>query len=286
MHQVLDTLDLHGQVSALKEWDQGYEELESIPYSFVIELKDGLGSWSMFADSDEDKVRDIHHSSAVFSYAWFVGENHGIDISDSGLEGLLIPVWTESPLCIHDPYDRLFYVLFPYSVTCAYKSPLGLSHSMSSQYNPYQRGLSTGFSDAQSIGSAPLAHPVPHQAVGHFMGSTLGTGLETHEDGKIFALVIDLMDPGTREGALLELSKKREQYDDLALVLWHSFGRRLMVLGDVRDDWITSGSRNNASITSRNCFCVSFTFASQSDCPRLEPSLQCPGTFTVRGVAF
>lgn len=27
-----------------------------------------------------------------------------------------------------------------------------------------------------------------------------------------------------RENALLELSKKREQYEDLALVLWHSFG--------------------------------------------------------------
>lgn len=27
-----------------------------------------------------------------------------------------------------------------------------------------------------------------------------------------------------REAALLELSKKREQYEDLALVLWHSFG--------------------------------------------------------------
>jgi CCR4-NOT transcription complex subunit 9 len=44
------------------------------------------------------------------------------------------------------------------------------------------------------------------------------------EDGKIYNLVIDLMDPANREGALLELSKKREQYDDLALVLWHSFG--------------------------------------------------------------
>lgn len=30
-----------------------------------------------------------------------------------------------------------------------------------------------------------------------------------------------------RENALLELSKKREQYEDLALVLWHSFGTHL-----------------------------------------------------------
>ncbi|KAI6023738.1 hypothetical protein BKA83DRAFT_679141 [Pisolithus microcarpus] len=44
------------------------------------------------------------------------------------------------------------------------------------------------------------------------------------EETKIYALVIDLLDPNAREAALLELSKKREQYDDLALVLWHSFG--------------------------------------------------------------
>lgn len=52
-----------------------------------------------------------------------------------------------------------------------------------------------------------------------------GNGGGGDEDGKIYNLVIDLMDPGSRESALLELSKKREQYDDLALVLWHSFGK-------------------------------------------------------------
>jgi len=32
------------------------------------------------------------------------------------------------------------------------------------------------------------------------------------------------MKPSTRETALLELSKKREQVPELALILWHSFG--------------------------------------------------------------
>lgn len=59
--------------------------------------------------------------------------------------------------------------------------------------------------------------------MGNGNGSGLGGNID--EDGKIYNLVIDLMDPGSREGALLELSKKREQYDDLALVLWHSFGK-------------------------------------------------------------
>ena len=57
--------------------------------------------------------------------------------------------------------------------------------------------------------------------------NTVGSNLGAQEDGKIYGLVVDLMDPNTREGALLELSKKREQYDDLALVLWHSFGEAI-----------------------------------------------------------
>jgi len=42
---------------------------------------------------------------------------------------------------------------------------------------------------------------------------------------QIFEWVSQLLKgPEGREKALLELSKKREQYDDLALILWHSFG--------------------------------------------------------------
>lgn len=36
-----------------------------------------------------------------------------------------------------------------------------------------------------------------------------------------------------RETALLELSKKREQYEDLALVLWHSFGVMSSLLQEI-----------------------------------------------------
>ncbi|ODO11690.1 cell differentiation protein rcd1 [Cryptococcus amylolentus CBS 6273] len=44
------------------------------------------------------------------------------------------------------------------------------------------------------------------------------------EEEKIYVLITELLDPDTREGALLELSKKRELYEDLALVLWGGFG--------------------------------------------------------------
>jgi len=37
-------------------------------------------------------------------------------------------------------------------------------------------------------------------------------------------LVLDLTSPQSRENALLELSKKRESFPELAPYLWHSFG--------------------------------------------------------------
>lgn len=44
------------------------------------------------------------------------------------------------------------------------------------------------------------------------------------EEDKIYTLVLELLNPSLREQALLDLSKKREQYEDLALVLWYSYG--------------------------------------------------------------
>ena len=65
---------------------------------------------------------------------------------------------------------------------------------------------------------------------------SMANQMNSYEDGKIYTLVIDLMDPSTRETALLELSKKREQYDDLALVLWHSFGESRWQIRRLRTD--------------------------------------------------
>ena len=49
--------------------------------------------------------------------------------------------------------------------------------------------------------------------------------LGTQDYTQIFEWVSQLLKgPEGREKALLELSRKREQYDDLALILWHSFG--------------------------------------------------------------
>ena len=46
-------------------------------------------------------------------------------------------------------------------------------------------------------------------------------------------LVLELTNPDQREGALLELSKKREAFQDLAPILWHSFGTIAALLQEI-----------------------------------------------------
>ncbi|KAJ3110232.1 Cell differentiation protein rcd1 [Phlyctochytrium bullatum] len=53
------------------------------------------------------------------------------------------------------------------------------------------------------------------------------------DEEKIYSLILDLTSPQTREQALLELSKKREAYEDLAPILWHSFGVMAALLQEI-----------------------------------------------------
>ena len=48
--------------------------------------------------------------------------------------------------------------------------------------------------------------------------------VQHQEEDLIYHHILELTVPHTREQALLELSKKREAYEDLAPILWHSFG--------------------------------------------------------------
>jgi hypothetical protein len=52
----LEKIDLRDNVGGLKEWYEGYEDLEAIPFSLVVEFKDGRVPLSMYADSEEEKV--------------------------------------------------------------------------------------------------------------------------------------------------------------------------------------------------------------------------------------
>lgn len=46
----------------------------------------------------------------------------------------------------------------------------------------------------------------------------------SEDNRRTLQYIADLLNESTRETALLELSKKREQVPELALILWHSFG--------------------------------------------------------------
>eukprot|EP00187_Rhodella_violacea_P002124 CAMPEP_0174900770 /NCGR_PEP_ID=MMETSP0167-20121228/32552_1 /TAXON_ID=38298 /ORGANISM="Rhodella maculata, Strain CCMP736" /LENGTH=292 /DNA_ID=CAMNT_0016142271 /DNA_START=17 /DNA_END=895 /DNA_ORIENTATION=+ len=52
-------------------------------------------------------------------------------------------------------------------------------------------------------------------------------------DDRVYKLVIHLTDPDQREAALLELSKKREAFVDLAPILWQSFGTIAALLQEI-----------------------------------------------------
>jgi CCR4-NOT transcription complex subunit 9 len=100
----------------------------------------------------------------------------------------------------------------------------------SQQYNPYRGPSAAGYSDVPSVAPTPALLGQHHAGPPPPYMPALTSELEQN---KIFELVIDLMEPARRETALLELSKKREQYEELALILWHSFGAP----GCSTDDW-------------------------------------------------
>ena len=55
----------------------------------------------------------------------------------------------------------------------------------------------------------------------------------TASDRNLYQLVMDLSDSAHRENALLSLSKEREEYPDLAPILWHSVGTMAALLQEI-----------------------------------------------------
>ena len=58
----------------------------------------------------------------------------------------------------------------------------------------------------------------------HGAGQDMGNGIMSEENSRVVHWIAELLKEETREQALLELSKKREQVPELAQILWHSFG--------------------------------------------------------------
>lgn len=58
-------------------------------------------------------------------------------------------------------------------------------------------------------------------------------GMPASSDATIESFVHQLSNPATRENALLELSKKRENFPELAPYLWYSFGTVAALLQEI-----------------------------------------------------
>lgn len=59
----------------------------------------------------------------------------------------------------------------------------------------------------------------------HNLGGNSTESNWSEENRRVLGWVAELMNGNSRETALMELSKKREQVPELALIIWHSFGR-------------------------------------------------------------
>jgi len=84
--------------------------------------------------------------------------------------------------------------------------------------------------------------------------------LATHElaasedNRRTMVYIAELMNEATRETALLELSKKREQVPELALILWHSFGVMTTLLQEIISVYtLLNPSQLTAAASNRVC---------------------------------
>ncbi|RCK65455.1 Protein CAF40 [Candida viswanathii] len=84
--------------------------------------------------------------------------------------------------------------------------------------------------------------------------TTTNTANKALNDEQIYQWISELVTGNNRERALLELGKKREQYDDLALVLWNSFGVITVLLEEIISVYPYLNPPNlSASISNRVC---------------------------------
>lgn len=69
----------------------------------------------------------------------------------------------------------------------------------------------------------------------HNAGPNPAEGNWSEDNRRTVGWVAELLNGNSRETALMELSKKREQVPELALIIWHSFGRSIgRVVGRAR----------------------------------------------------
>ncbi|KAI9758464.1 MAG: Cell differentiation protein rcd1 [Lichina confinis] len=76
----------------------------------------------------------------------------------------------------------------------------------------------------------------------------------SEENRRVLGWIAELMNGDSREAALLELSKKREQVPELALILWHSFGVMTSLLQEIISVYpLLNPSQLTAAASNRVC---------------------------------
>ncbi|KAL2850894.1 Rcd1-domain-containing protein [Aspergillus pseudodeflectus] len=111
---------------------------------------------------------------------------------------------------------------------------------------------------ASNAAASNPAQGVGNGAIGG--DSALSSGMSMIEGGvsdenrKVFIWVAELLDANRRETALMELSKKREQVPELALVIWHSFGVMTALLQEIISVYpLLNPSQLTAAASNRVC---------------------------------
>jgi len=86
-------------------------------------------------------------------------------------------------------------------------------------------------------------------------GSIFGAGDSISEENRrVLEWIAQVLNTNTRESALLELSKKREQVPELALILWHSFGVMTSLLQEIISVYpLLNPSQLTAAASNRVC---------------------------------
>lgn len=115
-----------------------------------------------------------------------------------------------------------------------------------------QQQQQTPYKSKENIMSS-VGNPVHSLALTDSMASSSSSN-KALNDEQIYQWISELVTGNNRERALLELGKKREQYDDLALVLWNSFGVITVLLEEIISVYPYLNPPNlSASISNRVC---------------------------------
>lgn len=103
-------------------------------------------------------------------------------------------------------------------------------------------------------GRMPGGHANVNNSLAASHGQDGGHDNISEDNRRTMAYIADLLSENTREAALLELSKKREQVPELALILWHSFGVMTSLLQEIISVYtLLNPSQLTAAASNRVC---------------------------------